>query len=491
MSSTTNNVGIVMSMVSQSTAAVNVSSVANIRQNGDKAMANFGIVLNQVTDSVMQSKNFEASSNSDQNAVNANAARQETNTEVTGKGSQDVNQVKEVSEDATKQVDTTATKETKDTEVNTKLQEAISEDGKELISKIAETFDLSEEDIINAMQNLGLLAADLLNPDNLQMVVTTAVGQDASLDLITDSDIYTSLQDLLEGAEDMKSQLMNEFDLSEEELQTAINNSKENFSDFLSEESLKEPEIIVNEAGEEITSAKDALLSKNTSDLRSDVISENAEIEEYRPVQETSNKSGSNNSGNLNGQAESSNLFNQLVNNITEAAQIDPTSTVSYTDRAQMENIIKQITDRITITRGDIETSMELQLHPASLGNVNILLTSSKDGIVAKFTAQNEIVKEAVESQMTQLQQKFEERGIKVTSVEVTIESHAFEQNLSDQNQRQGYEENTSNSKSKKGLRRINLSQIEDVSEIPEMDEDEKLSAQMMAVNGNTVDFSA
>jgi flagellar hook-length control protein FliK len=155
-----------------------------------------------------------------------------------------------------------------------------------------------------------------------------------------------------------------------------------------------------------------------------------------------------------------------------------------------MENIIRQIADRISITAGAEEHSIEMQLHPASLGNVNILLTSSKEGIVAKFTAQNEIVKEAVESQMMTLQQKFSEQGIKVTSIEVTIASHAFEQNL-----QQGSDNNNAfnEQQAKKGrsLRRINLASLDDLDEEDEMSDADRIAAQMMAANGNTVDYSA
>ena len=131
-----------------------------------------------------------------------------------------------------------------------------------------------------------------------------------------------------------------------------------------------------------------------------------------------------------------------------------------------------------------------MQLHPASLGNVNILLTSSKEGIVAKFTAQNEIVKEAVESQMMTLQQKFNEQGIKVTSIEVTIASHAFEQNLQ---QGDGGNDayNERQAKKSRSLRRINLSEIDDVAEEENLSDADRIAAQMMAANGNSVDYSA
>ena len=90
---------------------------------------------------------------------------------------------------------------------------------------------------------------------------------------------------------------------------------------------------------------------------------------------------------------------------------------------------------------------------------------------------------------MLQLQQKFNEQGIKVTSVEVTIASHGFEQNLEQGNEKQPGE--ASEGKKVKPLRRINLGDL-DEEEVEEIDSDaERIAVQMMAANGNSVDFSA
>ena len=134
---------------------------------------------------------------------------------------------------------------------------------------------------------------------------------------------------------------------------------------------------------------------------------------------------------------------------------------------------------------------MELQLHPQSLGNVNVIVTAGKDGgVVAQFTAQNETVKAALESQVAQLQQRFDEQGIKIDSVEVTLQSHQFEQNLQQGSQQQADTQNTG--KSTRGVHRINLGEMSsDGEEIEALDDDSRLTAQMMAVNGNTVDYTA
>ncbi len=495
MSSANNVVGAMAAYLTQGTAATNVSNVTSAKKSSQTAATSFDSILNKVSDSLIQTRTTDVSKQVNQ-AVDA--AKQVKKSDISAKADTVNNAennstdrdsgLQEVNDEAQVMTATGQANETQGTEADTKLQEAITEDGKELIAQIAETFDLSEEDIVGAMQVLGLMAADLLQPSNLQMLVTQVTGQEQAIDLITDSDIYTSLQDLMEGAESMKSELMNEFDLSEEGLQTAIEENKNSFNQQLQTQLDEEsPEVIVNERTNEVRTE----MNPRTNAPQSEAFTDKVPAEE-KPVEviAESPKNPGENKGNFQSGAESSNLFNQVMNNIADAAaNVDASAQVSYTDRAQMEDIIRQITEKITISAKAEETSMELQLHPASLGNVNVLLTSGKDGIVAKFTAQNHLVKEAVEASMVSLQQKFDEQGIKVNAIEVTIQSHGFEQNLEQGRDRQSGQ--ADGDKKVKPLRRINLSELED-EEVEEITSDaERIAVQMMAANGNSVDFSA
>ena len=104
--------------------------------------------------------------------------------------------------------------------------------------------------------------------------------------------------------------------------------------------------------------------------------------------------------------------------------------------QVNVADIIKQIVEfsRVTLTR--TATTMEMQLNPENLGKLYLQL-SAKDGIVsAHITAQNEVVKEALESQIVQFKENMNDAGIKVDAVEVTVGSHEFEKNL-EQNAKQ------------------------------------------------------
>lgn len=493
MSSANNVVSTMAAYLVQGTAATNVSNVTNAKDASSAANTSFDMVLNKVSDTFVQNKTSDVSKQVNQSPDNTKQTSTVETTKDTVKTDDQIkadngSNVQEVQDQTDNRVNA-VTDETQGTEADTKLQEAINEAGKEMMKQIADEMDITEDDVINAMQVLGLMAVDLLNPANVAQMITQISGQEETIDLITDTDIYTSLQDLMEGAESMKSELMNEFDLSEDELQAGISDTKENFGKALEgalEGKLNENEEIVVNADEVVKEVKNT----RTEAPQSEAFTDKPVVEE-KTVEITTNapKDGGNKNS-FNGGAESSNLFNQLMNNIADAAAtVDGSEMVSYADREQMENIIRQITEKITISAKNEETSMELSLHPASLGNVNILLTSGKDGIVAKFTAQNQLVKEAVEAQMVQLQQKFDEQGIKVTSIEVTIASHGFEQNLEQGGGRHPGE--TEGERKVKSLRRINLGDLEDTEEIEAESDAERIALQMMAENGNMVDFSA
>ncbi len=493
MGSTTKAVDMTMSIIQNSTAATTVSKYEYSKKAANQTGTGFDGFLNKAANSMSVVKtnadrNNRIIDNSQKPQQTDKAKNIDNNSKQIEKTSANDNKQAEIKDTDNKQAGVqNTTNETASKEANTKLQDAINEDGKEIAAEIAKALEVSEEDIVNAMEILGLMFGDLLNPQNIQNLVTQLGGQDKALDLITDPDLNTLMQDLYEGADSMKSELMNEFDLSEEKLDTVIEETRAEF--IVNKEEHNEP---LNMVKEDLSKDLKAPQSKDlTTEVKVEVISESETESEFKPVEnagEASKENSKNNGENLSENAQNTTLFNQLLDKITEAADAKAADAPQYTNRAQMENIIRQITDKITITAAEHETSMELQLHPASLGNVNVLLTSSKDGIVAKFTAQNEIVKEAVESQMQVLQQKFNEQGIKVTSIEITIASHAFEQNLQQEDQNRAFDEQQ---QKKKTLRRINLGEELSLEEEEKLSDEDRLAAEVLAMNGSSVDFSA
>ena len=182
-----------------------------------------------------------------------------------------------------------------------------------------------------------------------------------------------------------------------------------------------------------------------------------------------------------------SNLFlDNLLNRENTVAQPDAAFETAMADRTvDTQEIMNQIMNYMRIQVKADMTQMQLQLHPASLGTVNINIASKEGVITAQFMTQNEAVKSVLESQIVQLKTNFEEQGIKVEAVEVTVESHAFERNLNGE----GESRQTAQEGKKRGVRKLNLNEM-DAEEAAESEEDQ-LAVEMMRAGGNTVDFTA
>ncbi len=89
---------------------------------------------------------------------------------------------------------------------------------------------------------------------------------------------------------------------------------------------------------------------------------------------------------------------------------------------------------------------------------------------------------------MVQLKESFEEQGVKVEAIEVTVQTHQFEQNLEQGRGRQPQE--TAEGKRPRA-RRLSLDSVEDAQLAEEMEPEDRLAVEMMAANGGTVDFTA
>ena len=157
--------------------------------------------------------------------------------------------------------------------------------------------------------------------------------------------------------------------------------------------------------------------------------------------------------------------------------------TQYYEDgRTINDEIMDQIMDYMKFTLNADTTSLEMQLHPASLGTLQIQIASKGGVVTANFIAQNEAVKAALESQMVQLREQFEEQGVKVEAIEVTVQTHEFEQNLE-----QGRGRNHQETEKKGRGRRISLGGAFNLE-----DQEESLTEPDMMVTGSsTVSYTA
>ena len=383
-------------------------------------------------------------------------------------------------------------------DLTAKDRQMMEEAGEQIVKETAKELGVTPEEVETAMEELGLSAYSLLDPANLTQLVLQLSGEPDAAALLTDEGLFAKLQNLLDVSSQLKEGLMEEMNLSPEELQAVletVDKSKNLTANLQPEEEMNSaadqaqesaPQITVEvkAAGEEIKMTADEngnvtgnaqVVSTGTEETVADQYADSREKESSGEKKE---QSGMMHTGNQ--------MIDALLQDKPQTAEVSMEQTPVYFD-GQTQDIMNQIMDYMKIQLKPGMDQLEMQLHPASLGTVNVQLTSRGGEITAQFHVQNETVKAAIESQITTLQESFKEQGVKVQEIQVTVESHGFESNLW---QGQGREENASSQNGRKTPRRINLNDLNGMFG-EEASEEELLAAKMMEANGNTVDYTA
>lgn len=388
----------------------------------------------------------------------------------------------------------------------------VMEAGKEVIKEIAEEFGVTEEEVEMAMEQLGLSIFGLFDPASLKELVLFIGGEQDASALLTNEELFTSLQNIIAKVGEIQNGLASQLGMSQEELAGLVEQlqnlqeeslqkddltpvDKGSFADVLGQETKvqetvtqeQQPKITVEvKAGDEtVKLATDEngnalkTLEVTSSATEESIVKEDTGRQEQKAGEE--GKSHSENAFSTGGQ-----LFESLVQNKTQNVEMPIEQQPAFFND-QTQEIVDQIVNYMKIQLKPGMNQLEMQLHPESLGTVHVQLVSRGGEVTAQFHVQNEAVKAAVESQVNTLVENLREQGVKVEAVQVSVESHGFESNLW---QGQGKEEEASSHNGRKTPRRINLNDINALLE-DEADEEEVLAARMMEVNGNTVDYMA
>ncbi len=377
----------------------------------------------------------------------------------------------------------------KDEDIET-AQETLASIIEGLLQKITEILGKDPEEIENLLQAEGIDKMQLLDGDVLASVLVKALGADSRLSLLTDetgcnlfNECMAALGDVLgtdSGFEDMTVGQLK--DLVSEALSG-------NDGAVLLDETADFGEAVLNVSDKEETKPETVRYERDSNGnfIRTNIGENGKETGEATVVTEVAKPE---NRSRDFGEKKNNDSNSHMMQGNSQFAEIKPEAPAQVQDTAfsyatNVNEIAEQILERMkTVTDGDY-SDVEMQLHPASLGTLHIHVTNNAGVLTASFVTENEAVRSAVESQMVRLIEQFETQGIKIDAVEVTVASHAFEQG------NDAGRSNESNEGNQKRSRRINLGNLEGDLVTDDMEEDEKIAAEMMAANGNTVDFTA
>lgn len=334
----------------------------------------------------------------------------------------------------------------------------------QILQQITEQLGVSPEEVLQAMDALGISAEDL--SQNMAALLSELTGTD-QMAVLTDESLYTQVSDLANAVEKTIEELADTLGMDKEQLTTLL------------QDSVKEPEEPVIVAEQESAAPVTDMQQESTGDQEVQTAT-TTDIEAEQPRETKRDENGNMQQQMQDMQKPTENLQQ------TQGSAIAAEQTTERFDLQRTQKIIDQIADYVKIHSSEKLTSMEIELNPASLGSVN-LHVSSKGGVIsAQLYAQDEAVRTALESQVAALKESLEAQGMKVDAIEITEHSHQLEQNL-DQN---GGQQEGAEAQKKSGRRLLNLDELpEEEAYEEEMTQAEKLQIEMMRMGGNKLNF--
>lgn len=384
----------------------------------------------------------------------------------------------------------------------------------QIVEKVTDDLDISEDELNNAMQLLGLTAMDLLNPANLSALYCEVTGNASDPQaLVLNADFTVLFNDVSEVASENDAQLdlLSQLTASDdgEILDAGIVSSADTTDATESNGSVNTPEKTVDSSydytetsGQNINDTADEAVkvydggTQDSSYQNPDEGTSSGETGNgITSDEKTQSKSLADSSFDDSGERvlhhdDGTHSDNSMLHaSVSEQLNTDTSFEMSQSQsrsRVDTTDIIRQIVDSMSISNTTEESAINLQLTPESLGRMYINVSQKNSEISARIAVSNEAVKEALQTQMVNLKEALNNSGIRVNEVEITVASHEFERNLE-----QGAANDSRQQESTNSYNGSNSSDSGIDSNMMQDRAEERLVTQIMRDNGNSVDFTA
>ncbi|MCH5273875.1 MAG: flagellar hook-length control protein FliK [Lachnospiraceae bacterium] len=292
---------------------------------------------------------------------------------------------------------------------------------------ICEQLEITDEQLTVTMEELGLTDADLLDRNSLQELFLKLNNASEPTEFLTNEELFDGFADLMQAVE----QTLYEAGIMPEECKAILKEAELLPQDADEEYLTEEPEILLRTEEPEEEQSDDA------KEVQPDVSMEGADKKVASQTEtraETGNtkdgehtvKAKEERTGKVISSETDTNVRNVFLDTLTNYAAAE-TGEKTLEAAARIREIADQIMEQIKIVIRPEQTNMELQLNPEHLGRVHLTITEKEGMMTAQFTAQSEVAKEAIESQMAVLRESLQNQGIKVEAIEVTVSEFGFE----------------------------------------------------------------
>jgi flagellar hook-length control protein FliK len=375
----------------------------------------------------------------------------------------------------------------------------------DVIAAVSEDLQVDEDDVVNAMETLGLTVFDLANPQNLAELVKTLTGTDDDTQILLNADFQQTLNDVsglveaFAGANGMDMQELSDFAEAYAAQQVSAEDALPEMPDTSVEAQNRTPDQETTSVQADNLTSGQRQTDVTVEDRRdqtdesadAETGADNAVNEEFagaRTEEKNDGKNESSSSGKQESQDFSQHLASAVNEQLAEVTDAENAAGIPEYASVDAQDIIDQIVEQTKVILKSDTTSIEMQLNPENLGKIFLNISSKEGTVSAQLFAQNEAVRAALETQIATLTENLNQAGVKVDAIEVSVAAHQFERNL-EQNAKGDEEQGRRGEEKKSERRSLRMDSLDDLSGL--MTEEEVLAARIMKDNGNSVDFTA
>ena len=338
-----------------------------------------------------------------------------------------------------------------------------------VIEKISDEFNITPKEVLDGINKLDLEVTDLFDIKNISKLVVSLSNQTDMSSILVNDGISGLIKEIFADVENLSNSLKESFVLTDEEFTELLQNI---------DETIKVENFLANESTSQINADSDLVENDITKEIHAETKEDNVKVEDSGL-----NKEFDKNSSDFKGNHDSNVHYEGVsIESVISKLQNVVEKNTSIAGTGISETVMNQILDSISANVNSEMTSLELQLNPESLGKVNVTVSAKEGILTAQIVAQTEIAKEAIESQISVLKETFENQGLKVEDVEVTLASKSFDQNLSKESSNED-----GHSKSRRHISKEELDEINGIRTV----EEEKVREDVLKELGTTVSYKA
>jgi len=299
-----------------------------------------------------------------------------------------------------------------------------------LLQRFAEILEITVDKLEGSYEQLDFSFEDMIDVQKLpQLMLNLGKCEDISQVLCDDipSQIYTDLKDALSDmfeslqmtakeltnlvTEDMFLNKAAELDILPKGFLKLITGSEENTQEVPTPEA-EEQKVPTFEVTRETETDNDTFTgsqNNESTDLTSDI--------------KTSRDTGSDKTR----KTSAGDGFEEFIKGLENAVKVTDTKEIPMVNgQPDVREIVMRVVDAIKVNLSPDKTSIELSLSPQSLGKISLFITSKDGTLTARIATENEVTKQAIESQLEVLKETIAQQGVRVEAIEVSISGFTF-----------------------------------------------------------------